>query len=216
MDISDLLAYKPETIPKRKQDDEDDDEEKKVASKFSVKKPKIDPKILEIVDNAPEPDESDNILDEGGLKKLSLLFEKRVLKNQVNRLKYADQPDKFMESELDLHDALKQLQAIATVPDLYPLMVSMSVVASMLELLQHPNTDIACAVIENLSEMTDVDILHESTDGAEKLIDCLQEQKITKLLVTNCLERLDETVKEESGKIFVITRKKPSLPFPFH
>lgn len=102
---------------------------------------------------------------------------------------------------MDLHDAIKQLQAVATVPDLYPLMVSLGVIASMLELLAHPNTDISAAIIEIIMELTDVDILHESTEGAEKLIDCLQEQNITKLLVSNCLDRFDETVKEESDAV---------------
>lgn len=73
--------------------------------------------------------------------------------------------------------------------------------ASMLELLSHPNTDIVAAIVEILQELTDVDVLHESTEGAEKLIDCLQQQKITKLLVTNCLERFDESVKEESDAV---------------
>lgn len=94
-----------------------------------------------------------------------------------------------------------QLQAIATVPDLYPLMISLNVMSSMLELLAHPNTDISAAIIEILQEFTDVDVLHESTEGAEKLIDCLQEQKITKLLVTNCLERFDESASEESQAV---------------
>lgn len=102
---------------------------------------------------------------------------------------------------MDLHDVIMQLQAIATVPDLYPLMISLNVMSSMLELLAHPNTDIAAAIVEIIQEFTDVDVLHESTEGAEKLTDCLQEQKITKLLVTNCLERFDESVKEESDAV---------------
>lgn len=102
---------------------------------------------------------------------------------------------------MDLHDAIKQLQAVAAVPDLYPLMVSLSIIASMLELLSHPNTDISAAIIEIFMELSDVDILHESTEGAEKLIDCFMEQNITKLLVSNCLERFDETVKEESDAV---------------
>jgi len=45
--------------------------------------------------------------------------------------------------------------------------------------------------------MTDVDILHESTEGAVALLDALVAQQIGPLLVQN-LERLDETVREES------------------
>lgn len=103
--------------------------------------------------------------------------------------------------QVDLHDAVIQLQAIATVPDLYPVMISLNIMASLLELLSHPNTDIVAAIVEILQELTDVDVLHESTEGAEKLIDCLQQQKITKLLVSNCLERFDESVKEESDAV---------------
>jgi beta-catenin-like protein 1 len=46
-------------------------------------------------------------------------------------------------------------------------------------------------------ELTDVDILHESEEGANSLIDALLNQQICALLVQN-LERLDETVKEEA------------------
>jgi beta-catenin-like protein 1 len=202
MDISDLLSFKPETIPKRKQDDDEEGEGKSQKTAMASKRPKIDEKILELIEAANDEDDDDSeILDEIGLKKLSLVFEKRVLHNQKMRLKYPEDATRFMDSEIDLHDAIKKMQAVATVPDLYPLLVSLSVVASMLELLSHPNTDISAAIIEIIMELTDVDILHESTEGAETLIDCLQEQSITKLLVTNCLERLDESVKEESDAV---------------
>lgn len=95
MDISDLLAFKPETIPKRKQDgDEENDGKQLPASAQMTKKPKFDPKILELIETGDE-DDSD-VLDEVGLKKLALLFEKRVLNNQKMRLKYPDDPQKFM------------------------------------------------------------------------------------------------------------------------
>jgi beta-catenin-like protein 1 len=36
------------------------------------------------------------------------------------RMKYADQPDKFLESEADLDEAVKAMLVVATAPDLYP------------------------------------------------------------------------------------------------
>lgn len=45
-------------------------------------------------------------------------------------------------------------------------------------------------------ELTDIDIMHESNDGANILIKALFDHNICALLVQN-LERLDETVKEE-------------------
>lgn len=56
------------------------------------------------------------------------------------------------------------------------------------------------ATIELLQELTDVDILHESEEGAEALTDALLEHQVVALLVQN-LERLDETVKEEADGV---------------
>lgn len=92
------------------------------------------------------------------------------------------------------------MHLIATVPDLYPLLVELQIIPSLLELLSHENTDIAVAVIDLLQELTDVDILHESLEGADALIDALLEQQISALLVQN-LDRLDETVKEEADGV---------------
>lgn len=98
MDISDLLLFKPETIPKRKQDE---DEEKPSSSSKATKKPKFDEKILSLIDSNEDNDEdSGEVLDEMGLKKLALVFEKRVLNNQKMRLKYGEDPQKFMVSWL--------------------------------------------------------------------------------------------------------------------
>lgn len=200
MDISDLLSYKPEALKRKNEDDEEDEKHNKRKRDDPSSRPQIDQKILEMIENAPEENE-DDVLDENGLKKLTLLFEKKILSNQKMRLKYPDDPKKFMDSEIDLHDCCKKLQALATVPDLYPLACQLGVINSMLELLAHPNTDISAAIVEIIMELTDVDILHESSEGADTLIDALQEQNITKLLVSNCLEKYDETVKEESDAV---------------
>lgn len=112
--------------------------------------------ILKYVENEEAEGE---MLDEQGLKKLLLVFEKRNLKNQELRIKYPDNPVKFMDSELDLHTVLQELKTIATVPDLYPVLVELHGLHSLLELLAHPNTDIAVAIVDMLQEVTDVDIL---------------------------------------------------------
>lgn len=151
--------------------------------------------VLQYVD---ETDATEcDILDEAGLKKLLLLFEKRVLKNQEMRIKYSEYPEKFMESEMELHDIIQQLSCVATVPDLYPLIIQLNAVPSLLELLSHQNTDISVAILNLLQEMTDVDILHESQEGAQALIDALRKQQACALLVQN-LDRLDESVREEA------------------
>lgn len=112
--------------------------------------------ILKYVENEEAEGE---VLDDQGLKKLLLVFEKKNLKNQELRIKYPDNPVKFMDSELELHGVIQELKAVATVPDLYPVLVELNGIPSLLELLSHPNTDIAVAIVDLLQEVTDVDIL---------------------------------------------------------
>lgn len=118
MDVSDLLAYKPEALKRKNEDEEDEDEiVNKKRRDEATPRPNVDEKILAMIENDNEDEE--DVLDEMGLKKLALLFEKRILSNQKMRLKYPDDAKKFMESEMELHESIQKLQALATVPDLY-------------------------------------------------------------------------------------------------
>jgi beta-catenin-like protein 1 len=40
--------------------------------------------------------------------------------NMEMRMKYSEEPGKFMESEVDLDDAVKRMMVIAGSPELYP------------------------------------------------------------------------------------------------
>lgn len=226
MDIGELLSFKPEQTPKRpsdfEEDDEDSSEPRPVATaepppkvrrdnaessnvranpQVSQKEPQIsEQERLDILKYVESEEAEGEVLDEASLKKILLLFEKRVLKNQEMRIKFPENPEKFMESEIELNDVLQELHSVATVPDLYPLLVELNGVSSLLELLSHQNTDISVAVVDLIQELTDVDILHESLDGAETLIEALRNQQAAGLLVQN-LERLDETVKEEADGV---------------
>merc|ERR1719394_746316 len=139
-------------------------------------------------------------LDEAGVKKILLGFEKKVSRNQEMRIKFPDQPDKFMMSEMELHDSVRELQNVSTVPHMYPIMVDTNCVSTLLGLLSHENTDIAVAAVEVLQEVTDVDTMNESDEGAEIMLQALIDNQVISLLVSN-LDRLDETVKEESDGV---------------
>uniref|UniRef100_A0A3Q2CKP5 Beta-catenin-like protein 1 n=1 Tax=Cyprinodon variegatus TaxID=28743 RepID=A0A3Q2CKP5_CYPVA len=97
-----------------------------------------------------------------------------------------------MESELDLNDIIQEMHVIATMPDLYHLLVELNAVHSLLGLL---------TVVDLLQELTDIDTLNESEEGAEVLIEALHEGQVVALLVQN-MERLDEQVKEEADGIY--------------
>uniref|UniRef100_A0A3B4AN90 Beta-catenin-like protein 1 n=1 Tax=Periophthalmus magnuspinnatus TaxID=409849 RepID=A0A3B4AN90_9GOBI len=153
-------------------------------------------KILEKLLDQDEDDPEAEPVDESSVKKMILTFEKRSYKNQELRIKFPDNPERFMESELDLNDIIQEMHVIATMPDLYHLLVELNAVHSLLGLLSHENT-----VVDLLQELTDIDTLHESEEGAEVLIDSLLEGQVVALLVQN-MERLDESVKEEADGVY--------------
>lgn len=214
MDVGELLNYRPAKEPKRAAVGDDDETadtrprkrlqhnavtagSTRVLRYTPVREESMPtPRDIEEPVEAAEPDTDIDVLDETNLKKLILNFEKKVLKNQELRIKYPDLPEKFMDSEVELNDILQEMHIIATQPELYPVLVELNAVQSILGLLSHENTDISIAVVDLLQELTDVDSLHESQEGADALIDALIEGQIVALLVQN-LDRLDEVVKEE-------------------
>uniref|UniRef100_G3MLU6 Beta-catenin-like protein 1 N-terminal domain-containing protein n=1 Tax=Amblyomma maculatum TaxID=34609 RepID=G3MLU6_AMBMU len=214
MDVGELLNYKPAKEPKRGLDDDEETTDTRPrkrlqhnalaggtmrVSRFAPVREELESAQTEMVETAeiPQPDADIDILDDTNLKKLILNFEKKVLKNQELRIKYPDLPEKFMDSEVELNDILQEMHVVATQPELYPILVELNAVQSILGLLSHENTDISIAVVDLLQELTDVDSLHESQEGADMLIDALIDGQIVAQLVQN-LDRLDETIKEEA------------------
>lgn len=218
MDVGELLNYKPAKEPKRGSAEDDTEgvevrpRSKRLASvpeaaHHERRPPKMQKTMDENKENLkqdaeseveiPDSENESGVLDEVSLKKLLLAFEKKVLKNQELRIKFPDQPEKFMDSEIELNDIILEMHIIATQPDLYHILVELNSVSSMLGLLTHDNTDISIAIVDLLQEMTDIDTLNESEEGATTLIDAMLEAQVIALLVQN-LERLDESVKEEA------------------
>lgn len=148
---------------------------------------------------AESEDQASGVLDEARLKRMVLNFEKKVTKNQELRIKFPDEPAKFLESEMELYDSVQELRAVAAAPELYPALVDLQCVPSILGLLSHENTDLAVAAVDLLQELTDLDNSSDET-GPEALVGALVAHQAPALLVQN-LERLDETVREESDGV---------------
>ena len=208
MNVDDLLAYKPTKGTKRprEQSSKDNKAPKKpstdeaTANKDGALSELSSAQKLELLLQDDAEDEIGEILDVTGVKKMLLNFEKKVFKNQELRIKHADAPEKFMESEVDLHEEIEKLHVLATVPELYPTIVDMNCLHTTIGLLNHENSDIVIAVVSLLQVLTDIDQLEESEEGAESLMAALLEQQIVALLV-QVLEKLDEKVREESEGI---------------
>ncbi|KAG9299218.1 hypothetical protein G9A89_013866 [Geosiphon pyriformis] len=157
-------------------------------------------KILDFVDQA-EVDETEN-LDAPSIRKMILKFEKAITKNQELRVKYPDQPAKFMESEADLDEEIKHLMTLTEAPDLYPLIVELGTVTHLASLLTHENTDISIDVVELLNDLTDEDVAgEENEEGMKVLVDALLENQVPELLIQN-LRRLDEEETVDKQGVF--------------
>ena len=94
--------------------------------------------------------------------------------NLEMRTRYADQPEKFMESEVDLDEEVKKLMAIAGTPELYPDLVRTNTIQTLLALLVHQNTDIVADVIGVFEDLTDADVIEDSvscTNGSDCCVD---------------------------------------------
>lgn len=158
----------------------------------------IDLSLLEAVEKSQHAVETPDLRT---LKKLVLSFERRLRDNIGARLKYPDQPDRFADSEVELHEDLQKLKVLAGAPDLYPDLVSLNTVPSILNLLGHDNTDIAIDVVQLLQELTDDEVFDENDAAVGVLVDALVDNNVLELLVQN-LQRLNDSDPDESAAVY--------------
>ncbi|KAG1706920.1 hypothetical protein DVH05_027770 [Phytophthora capsici] len=140
-------------------------------------------KINALVDKA-EAQEGD-ALDARSLKTMANSLKKSVRRNAMAREKHADEPTKFMESELALDTELTRWKQVAAKPELFAVMMELQVPRVLLGLFAHVNLDIRLAVLSLLAELTDVDEAAESLEPARMLAKHLVDEKLLTLLVTN-------------------------------
>ncbi|XP_068640089.1 uncharacterized protein [Aristolochia californica] len=154
--------------------------------------------LLEAVEKSQA---SVEVLDVKTVRKLANSFDRRLKSNVEARLKYPDQPEKFADSELELHEELEKLKILAGAPDLYPELVNLETVKKLVGLLNHDNTDIAIDVVSLLQDLTDEDVLEDNLEPAQVLVNALVENNALESLLIN-LHRLSETDPDESTAIY--------------
>nr|GMC91396.1 beta-catenin-like protein 1 [Ipomoea batatas]GMC96877.1 beta-catenin-like protein 1 [Ipomoea batatas] len=184
---------------KRKRDADDYDEDDNRPAPPGVSNGEIDLSLLEALEKSQQ--NAVEALDLKTVKKLVLSFERRLKENIAARLKYPDQPEKFADSEVELHDEIQKLKVLAGGPEFYPELVNLGTVASITSLLNHDNTDIAIDVVALLQDLTDEDVLEDNDEPAQVLVDALIENNALELLVQN-LSRLSDADPDESAAIY--------------
>ena len=188
MNIEELLKYQPSSSAEKNEKDGSKEDGRRGTKR------KLEPQIdLDNFDGPPP-------LDETSLKRLLLQFERKVLKNQEFRIKFADDPTKFMDTEVELFEVIQEMHIISTQPELYKILVDLNILPTLMGLLSHENSDISSAVVSLLQELSDLDNTEEIAD-VSTLLDAFIDGQIIAQLVSN-MERLDESVKEEAEGIF--------------
>ena len=121
------------------------------------------------------------------LRHMIVQLEKKINKNQEMRLKHGDNPEEFMDSELDLDDEIRKFNVISTTPALFVDFVRFGATASFMSLLCHDNEDISADVLRLFVEYTTVDdsTSLEEIRYATVLVDDLLENKAFELLTQN-------------------------------
>ncbi|KAL3084364.1 hypothetical protein niasHT_035190 [Heterodera trifolii] len=157
--------------------------------------------ILEALEKSEDTSEL-NEIDEASVKRICFQLERKQAKNAELRIKYAEEPPKFMESEIELNNAIQEMHVIAAEPQFYDVLVEQGSVQLLLQLLSHENTDIIAAVCNLLQELTDVEILHESEEGAKVLVDELIKGHVVETLVQQPLVKLNEQIQDEADAVY--------------
>ncbi|KAG0059272.1 hypothetical protein BGZ89_000534 [Linnemannia elongata] len=167
----------------------------------------------DFLDYVDDIDPEEERFDLSAVRKMILKFEKAINKNQEMRVKYPDDPTKFMESEADLDEEIKRMMAMTQAPQHYPVLVELNTISSILSLLTHENPDIAIDAIELLKELTDEEVLSvgleedqevagsEGEAGMKVFVHGLIDQGLLDLLVQN-LGRLDEEEANDRQGVF--------------
>ncbi|KAL6708817.1 hypothetical protein ACN47E_002224 [Coniothyrium glycines] len=138
--------------------------------------------------------------DSAWLRKLVLSFEKKVNRNSSLRAKYESDPTKFMYSEADLDDGIKDLSILSEHPELYEEFAQSTAAPKLVELLAHENTDIAIAAIEMISELTDEDVAGEQEQW-DAVVASFLDADLLSLLVSN-FSRFDENDSADASGVY--------------
>eukprot|EP00668_Euglena_longa_P011947 GGOE01014369.1.p1 GENE.GGOE01014369.1~~GGOE01014369.1.p1 ORF type:complete len:1046 (-),score=300.18 GGOE01014369.1:208-3345(-) len=146
-----------------------------------------------------EKAENDEQLDWAAVRRIIGNLERKAKKNLQDRDKHATEPEKFMDSEIELDEELHRMNIITTLPENYCDMArGTTLVPTLLSLLAHENTDITCSVLGLLNDISDAEVINEDESGkATEVIDVLGENAVLQHLVTTIM-RLDVAVEAEA------------------
>jgi beta-catenin-like protein 1 len=116
--------------------------------------------LLQQAEKAVDPEQKVLDLTPRAVKGACIALKKISDKNQLQRAKYPDTPQHFMESELALFQQISAFSAFAADPSLYQILLQEGILDHFVPLLSHDNSDVALTVIHVLVEWIDPEAPH--------------------------------------------------------
>ncbi|CAD8062940.1 unnamed protein product [Paramecium sonneborni] len=102
-------------------------------------------------------EQNNELFDERQLREMICQLENNYKLNSDLRMRYPNQPDKFIDSEVDLDEDLRKLLILPAYPKLYPIFYNSNALQIVIQLLQHNNQSISNDVIQFLKELVSPD-----------------------------------------------------------
>src|SRR3990167_8537220 len=97
-------------------------------------------------------------------KRLALNLRKQLIKIIFIFFFFLEK-SRFMKSEVELDEAIQELNIVATAPDLYNEFIALGTFGSVIKLLAHENIDIVIDVINLLNELFDPFVFEQSKEA---------------------------------------------------
>eukprot|EP00039_Didymoeca_costata_P001320 m.51552 g.51552 ORF g.51552 m.51552 type:complete len:557 (-) comp10739_c0_seq2:92-1762(-) len=201
MEFEEILSYKPKLDLDAIQTKDAAQREAEESRQAKRKRENDEPQFAvprrpalnkdEVLKKIEEDNDDGETFNKASLKRLVAQLDKNNKKNQELRMKFADTPTKFLDSEVELHATLQEFNVVATTPHLYSVLVKTSAVKTLLGLISHENVDITGAVVEVLQELTDADALENDVESAGLLINKLFQLQFMPIIL-DALTRLTD------------------------
>lgn len=130
-------------------------------------------------------------------KKLAERLEEKAAKNQHLRAQNAGHPERFVDSEVDLDESIREVRQVAAEPGALHGLAEGSIAATALSLTGHENADIASNALELMAELLDVgeEPSQEAAKGAARLAEDMVESGMAECSA-QALAALDESTEE--------------------
>ncbi|KAJ2357840.1 hypothetical protein GGF43_001216 [Coemansia sp. RSA 2618] len=158
-----------------------------------------------VMDWVDHMEELDDTLDHAAVQRLIVRLERAVSKNTKDRVNHPDAPEKFVESEAELDEAIQRLLLLANDVQHLKVLKELDALPTLVSLVAHENADIALDVIQLAVELTAEDAWNnegespEERDAVVEFISDMAQNEFFEVLGQN-LRRLNEGGESSEGE----------------